>query len=327
MPNFSAEMVVIRSAYTQWPVGSESYLITKYLDLSYNKIFYIGYLAFFRNLIYLNISYNQIPEINPEICKLIDLKVLELSFNLLEVLHIQDFVCASDTSLFNTSTNYLVSDLEFLYLTGNKIKLINNLDLIFFGMPILNLLDLSYNRIKNINITHISNYTKNVVNKMKYVIDVFNYSRVFEQLIDSRRNFMYSFEHNNMESVKFNFELIYTIYLRILQANQNLFLKFSSILIDQNSIKCDCGLLKDMNFLVNGPFDYSNIDLFYTYAEKTVCSTIKNKNINILSVILNKKWDIISEFCALPFSFAHNRTLISFNANASSNLISLRFFI
>ena len=66
----------------------------------------------------------------------------------------------------------------------------------------------------------------------------------------------------------------------------------------------------------------SNFDLFHTYAEKTVCLMIKDKEISILSLIINKKWDVISESSVFPFSMAYKRTL-RFNSNASSNI----FFI
>ena len=304
MPDFSVESVIIHIAYTNWPEASESFLKTIYLDLSLNQIMYMSDLLFYRNLIFLNMSYNHLMEISPEICKLIGLKVLDLSNNQLSVLNMQDFVCESYTDFFNASNNYLVSNLEALYIGGNRIKFIENFDLIFFGMPILRRLELNFNQIRIINVTDLSENSKNVINKIKSAIEAFNYSSVFSDIINYRKHFWYSFDNNKIESVFFNFELIYNTYMSFLSIEKNLMMKFSSISMDVNPIKCDCGLYKDYSFLVNGPFNYSlyNFNLSQTHTVQTICFFEKDTGINLYSLILEKNWEIISHFCAIPFT-------------------------
>jgi hypothetical protein len=171
-------------------------------------------------------------------------------------------------------------------------------------MPILKRLELDFNQLKTINVTELSDNSKNVINKTKYVIEAFNYSSVFADIINYRKEFWYSFDNNKIESVFFDFELIYNAYMSFLSIETNLMMKFSSISMDRNPIKCDCGLYKDMSFLANGPFNYSmnNFNLSQTHTVQTMCFIKEDTDFTMYSLILEKKWEIISDFCAIPFS-------------------------
>ena len=320
MPDFSVESVIIHIAYTDWPEASESFLKTIYLDLSLNQIMFMSDLLYYRNLIFLNMSYNHLMEVNPDICKLIGLKVLDLSNNQLSVLNMQDFVCESYTSLFNASNNYIVSDLEVLYIAGNRIKFIDSLDLLFFGMPILRRLDLSFNQLKIINVTELSDNSKNVINKTKFAIEAFNYSSVFADIINNRTHFWYSFDSNQLESVFFDFELIYNSFMSFLSIEKSLMMKFSLISLNENPIKCDCGLYKDISFLANGPFNYSmyNFNLSPTHMVRTMCFIKEDTNFTMYSLILEKKWEIISDFCAIPFTLQTMKPVLDKQAKSNS---------
>ena len=298
LPDLPAQIVSAKKAYTRWPDVPKSYVNTGLLDLSVNKIPRIGDLTNLKNLQYFNISFNLLDEINPEICVLKDLYVLDLSYNMLEVLKMESFVCETDSGVFNTTTNYLFSNLEYVFLIGNKIKQINNLDLMIVGMPILSTFDISFNQIKEINVSQVSVNSMNVIEKMNQVIKTYNNREYFANTISQRTEFGYYFTDNVIESIYFNFEGIYNAITDAIPISDNLLLRFSSILLETNKINCDCGIYKDFNFLVNGPFSesiyYSNIS--NTYLAATQCATISEK-ISILQVALENKQDIISTFC------------------------------
>jgi len=298
LPDLPAQIVSAKKAYTRWPDVPKSYVNTGLLDLSINKIQKIGDLTNLKNLQYFNISFNLLTEINPQICTLKDLYVLDLSYNALEILYMEDFVCETDTSVFNTTSNYLFSNLEYVFLIGNKIKEINNLDLLLVGMPIISEFEISFNQIKHINISEVSVNSKNVIEKMNQVIKTYNNREYFANTISQRTEFGYFFTDNGIESVYFNFEGIYNAITDVIPISDNLLLRFSSILLDTNQIICDCGIYKDFNFLANGPF-YESIyysNLSSTFLAATQCSTVSDK-VSILSVLLDNKLDIVSSFC------------------------------
>ena len=299
LPDLQAQTVSAKKAYTKWPAVPKSYLKVVTLDLSINKITKIGDLTNLKNLQFLNISFNLLDEINPAICTLRDLYALDLSFNLLQVLKMENFVCETDSSVLSTKTNYIFSNLEYLFLLGNKIKQINNLDLLIVGMPILSSFDISFNQIKEINVSKLSVNSINVMKKLNQVIKAYNNREFFVNTISQRTEFVYCFSNNVIESLFFNFGEIYNFIADVIPITDNLLLRFSSILLENNRINCDCGLYKDFNFLVNGPFSesiyYSNLSEASIAATK--CATISKNEISVLSTLLKNRSSMISSNC------------------------------
>lgn len=301
LPEIAAGMVSIKKAYNKWPAISKTFQKTAFFDVSLNKIDSIGDLSNLIAVQYMNLSLNAITKVNPDICKLANLFVLDLSYNQIEVLKFEDFVCETTSNKLNKNTNYLFSNLEYLFLIGNKIKQILRLDLIFVAMPLLTELELAGNEITSINVNDLSVNSYNVLAKLKAVIDQYNNEDYFIQGISSTTQFYFGFTQNLIQSVYFNFEAIYNGITSVIGISDNLLIKFGSIDLVMNPINCDCRLFKDFDFIVNGPFGdsqyYSNFT--ETLLVQTECANPNDNNaaLNIFYSVFNQE-TTESTFCS-----------------------------
>ena len=303
LPDLTATNVAVEQTYTHWPTISATYVNTTILDLSLNKIDSIGELSNLTNLQYLNLSSNLLTRINPKICRLLDLYVLDLSFNNIEILNIDDFVCETDTDVFNTNTSYLFSNLQYFFVIGNKIKQINKLDLIFTGMPLLNFFDVAFNKITSINISTLSENSENVLAKLGHIIELYDNQNYFNLAIKQNTEFFYSFSNNLITSAFFNLETLYSAIMDVLDIRESLLLKFSSIDFENNeNLNCDCNFFNDIDFMINGPF--TELPLYSSIENSNISSTKcleNNVEIKIFYDILNEKKNS-SNFCTNSIS-------------------------
>jgi hypothetical protein len=293
LPEIAATMVSVKKAYNKWPVISKTFQKTALLDLSVNKIDTIGDMSNLVSLQFLNISINSLTSVNPDICKLSNLYVLDLSFNLIETLRMEDFVCETTSNKLNKTTNYLFSNLEYLFLVGNKIKQILRLDLIFVAMPVLTELELAGNKITSININDLSVNSYNVLAKVRSVIDQYQNEDYFVEAISSRTEFYFGFTQNALQSVYFNFEAIYNGITSVISISDNLLIKFGSIDLEMNPINCDCNLYKDFDFIIDGPFGdspyYSNFTDTLLVLTECANKNANNDPINMFLSIANQE--------------------------------------
>ena len=122
MPNIPARTVISSNSLMQWPKIPASFKKkTLSLILSRNRISSIGDLKNLEALQFLNVSHNQITKIDSSIASLKELYLLDLSFNLLEEVHFEDFVLHSDQNTFEPKKE-IFSHLNVLLLNGNRIK-------------------------------------------------------------------------------------------------------------------------------------------------------------------------------------------------------------
>jgi hypothetical protein len=116
--------VIISNTYTMFPIVPVSYLLLENIDLSFNKIKTIENLTNLANLLSFRFSNNlltQLPK-SSSLCLLKNCEIMDFSHNLLETVYFESFVCDTNTSSLDLSTNYLFSNLLQLSLAGNLIK-------------------------------------------------------------------------------------------------------------------------------------------------------------------------------------------------------------
>jgi Leucine-rich repeat (LRR) protein len=115
--------ISITNTYTMFPTIPVSYLSLPNFDLAHNKIQVIGDLTNLANTLSFFVENNLIKELpKTALCSLTKCQVIDLSYNLLEVIYFEDFVCDTTTSDLNTTSNYVFSSLLQLSLAGNFIK-------------------------------------------------------------------------------------------------------------------------------------------------------------------------------------------------------------
>jgi hypothetical protein len=115
--------VSIQNTYTMFPTIPVSYLFLPTFDLAYNRIQTIGDLKNLANTLKFLMEYNLIRELPKKaLCSLTKCQVIDLSYNLLETIYFEDFVCDTTTSDLNMTSNYVFSSLLELLLAGNLIK-------------------------------------------------------------------------------------------------------------------------------------------------------------------------------------------------------------
>jgi hypothetical protein len=116
--------VQISDTYTMFPSVPVSYLLLDTIDLSHNRIKAIGNLTNLANLLLFDLSFNLLSELpkSMSLCLLKKCETLDLSYNLLETVYFESFVCETNTSSLDLSTNYVFSNLLKLSLAGNLIK-------------------------------------------------------------------------------------------------------------------------------------------------------------------------------------------------------------
>ena len=106
-----------------FPTVPISYLPLTNLNLINNKIPSLGDLTNLPNLLTFFMGYNLISELTPQLgCALTQCERMDFSYNRLETIYLEYFVCDTNTNMLNTTSNYVFSSLHVLILTGNSIK-------------------------------------------------------------------------------------------------------------------------------------------------------------------------------------------------------------
>ena len=277
LPNITAKYVKMYFGLTEWPYIPSYFNDTIYLDFSFNSIKSIEDFTNCPNLRMLNVSNNILTEIPKNLAQIRNLLILDLAYNLIEVVYMEYFISKYNSSTKNLRNEYFLSSLIYLFLGGNKIKVINNLDLLFFGLTQLNRFDLSFNEIKQLNIDGLSQYSKKLFQSEKIVFKI-------NPIYDS---YFFLFNDNQIEYVKFGFKGLFDslMELNVQISVDFLYIRFSTIFLKNNKINCSCGLFDDLSFLVNGPLNksqyfknFSLTPLFFTE-----CQTKNKKNINLFT--------------------------------------------
>ena len=276
LPHIDVKALQVSNGFTQWPVSNRSFYNATTIDFSKNKIDAVGDLSNFLNVQSFNLSSNIISKLNPDLCKLKDLTMLDLSHNSLETIEMDYFVC----------NNSSMSSLKMLYLNGNVIKSLHKLDLLFVALPLMVEFDVSNNQLDIISIDSVSTNSINFLNNMNKTPN----KQTLVDRINSAVGFKYLFNNNLITNVSFSFELIYNSVTSVLPVSDNLLVKFTSVNLKSNSILCDCNLFKDINFILQGPFSespyYSNLTETSLFA--TQCLNSKSKY-SMASMMINKK--------------------------------------
>ena len=271
----SAQSVQIRNTYTLFPVVPSSYSSLANFDLSYNKITSIGNLKNLSNLIGFYMSNNLINQLNStSFCSLTKVTVIDLSYNLIDTVYMENFVCNSNTSvpsipnvclickmlLYYGADNSVFTNLQVLLLQGNKIKQVYRLDLIFVGMPLLYYLDMSGNQLTSINVTSLSTNSLNVMSKSKQLIANLSSPNYFDDFIVGQTGMSYTlnFSSNLLTTVSFDFADIFTVFDGIIPLEDSFLLaKIAGISLFGNNITCTCEQFSDFNFLLYGAYNHT----------------------------------------------------------------------
>ena len=301
LPNISAKNVKVVSGLKKWPNLPKNFFYTTTLDFSLNQIELIGDLSNCPNLIVLNCSYNRLVNIPKYLYQVRLLQTLDLNSNLIEVLNMELF-----TSIKINTTAYLyLSNLRYLYLGGNKIKLVNNMDLFIFGMPFLVQFDLSYNQITQINICSLSQYSyyySNTLIRENYdsyaiVNEIFS---IGKDEYNKDRYYWFYISHNRIENVNFG---LMGLFITLMHINANIsidyfLVRFTTIYLGANQIKCSCALFDDFYFLINGPLNKSQYfkNLTKSSLASTECKTNNNESTKLLTDLTTGKIKR-SQFC------------------------------
>ena len=280
LPDLPYGSVSIHKAYVKWPSVPESLQNTTSLDLSENQISEFNNLTYLYNLVYFNLSRNTINKINPDICRVNNLTTFDLSYNALTYIEFQSFFCDP----------YSFSSLKYLNLKGNKLKEVNGFDLVFTGMPLLNYLDMTQNRFPNLTVRELSDESIRIINTVKdYAASLPSYVLPY---IKDNTNITINLSNNVIMYLKLNFEGVYSKISELKKygnIENNLFLKFLSVNLYADMIRCDCNIYKDFNFLINGPFTQN---FYFSYlANASISNTMcvdKNINYNIVEEIQSK---------------------------------------
>ena len=307
--NSTIDAVKISNSLIEWPLIPMSWANVTYLDLSNNKIDSIGDVSNVLSIGQLNASSNLIKSIDSSLCRLERLWLIDLSFNLIETFYVDDFICGSSVDMMG---NYL-SFLEYIYLVGNQIKQIYRIEVMFFSMPILTVLDLRYNQLTSVAIAEISIHSKNILGKFfQFVSDESN-KRAIVPLFFAKTELYFFFSNNLIRKANFNFELVYNEIVPYMPEISNaIFFKFMSINLEYNpNLRCDCDLYKDFAFLIDGPFRQSYMYSFLVSSEisYTNCNFFNDTRLCLFDLIDLYKVDVCS--FNLANNNATNKTLES----------------
>ena len=113
--------IQIFNTYTMFPTVPVSYLSLPNFNLNHNQISSIGDISNLANTLTFYMSYNLLTQL-PSLCMLTKCEAMDFSYNLLQTIYFENFVCDTNTSVLNTSSNYVFSNLLKLSLAGNLIK-------------------------------------------------------------------------------------------------------------------------------------------------------------------------------------------------------------
>lgn len=326
LPNITANKVKVVSGLTKWPHIPENFINTARLDFSFNRIVSIGDLSNCHNLRTLNCSHNRLIDIPNSLIKVKNLISLDLSFNLIEYLNMELFM----TSVSNFEILYFWSELRYLDLSWNRIKIVANMDSFIFGMPFLIQFDLSNNQIIQINITNISQNSEKISQLIKKKYE----TGVLVEFVYATCNFIYNqldnyflfLNNNQIEYFEFGFKEIYQTFMKIngFISDDYLYVRFTSILLGSERINCSCGLFEDFNFLINGPLNESQYfeSLNKSLLASTQCKANNNESINIISDLTSGK----SQFWGTCIQNSAARFL-NFNLNLIYVIFMFHFFL
>ena len=282
--------VQIKNTYTMFPTIPASYINLLNFDLSSNQITSIGDLTNLPNVFTFYMNRNLLTSIPSSICSLTKVQNMDFSYNLIQIVYFESFVCNSETSALNTSTNYVFSSLQMLGLNGNMIRQIYRADLIFVGMPLLYYLDMSNNSLTQINVTNLSTNSINIITKANAMITSQNYPAYYDSFINTQSAFTYNlnFSSNMLTTVKFDFSDIYQLFIQVIPSESIYMLKkLSSISLNPgNPVQCDCGIYSDYNFVLNGAFNRSYLptSLNTSQISRTYCNFV-NASFNLYKQI------------------------------------------
>lgn len=276
-PDITALEVVAINVFTKWPYIPESFNKTSYIHLEFNRIESIDELSNLNQLTYLNLSYNLLTRMNPDICKLKKLLALDLSFNMIQILDMQDFICGSGADL-----NGIMSSLRYLAVNNNKIKHLYSFDMFFIGMFWLRDFYINDNLIKYIIVDRISDQTANnlidELNKAFHKND--SIKTEFENAIYGVMFKSLNFSNNPIELVRFNFEIIFNSFTKIASIENYFYMKFSSI--ELKELNCDCNFFNDLKFLLK-EFFFGKKYLIFSTIFLANCRNLNNQSlINII---------------------------------------------
>ena len=308
LPNISAKNVKVISGLKKWPNLQNNFINTTKLDFSYNQIDLIGDLSNCPNLEVLDCSHNRLINIPKNLYQVCFLVTLNLKYNLIEVLDMELFM----SFMINATTHYFLGNIRFLYLDGNKIKLVNKMDLLIFGMPFLIQFDLSYNQITQINISSLSQFSFyiNLVIRQKYDSNfiVNKFFSIDNNQYNKEQYYRFYISNNRIEYVNFGFM---GLFMTLMGINANIsidyiLVRFASIYLGANQIKCSCALFDDFYFLLNGPLNKSQYfkNLSQSSLASTECERSNNETVKLISELASGKLKR-SQFCGMNNAIPH----------------------
>ena len=304
LPNISAKKVKVVSALTKWPCIPRNFINTTKLDFSYNQIDLIGDLSNCPNLKTLNCSFNRLIKFPESLIQVIALQKLDLSYNLIEILDMEFFVSSKDELI-----TYFVSEIRFLNLSWNKIKIVNNMDLFIFGLPVLIQFDLRNNQISRIDMSSPSQITQKINSHIKDKLTaIFLVDLVYNVDFVELENYVLFLNDNQIKYLNFAFSEIFRLLMEINKyiSVDYLYVRFASIYLGANKINCSCGLFEDFYFLINGPLNKSKYfkNLNKSLLASTECKISKNESINLISNLITGSLKR-SQFCEVNNEVAH----------------------
>ena len=288
LPDISSVIytVQINYTYTMFPLVPIAYVGLQQLNLSNNRISSIGDLTNLPNVVGFYMSNNLLTQLSSYLCNLTAAIEIDLSYNLIQAIFVENFLCNSDTtSHYYGGTSPMFRNLQSLFLQGNKIKSIYRFDLFFVGMPLLNYLDLSNNMLTSINVASLSTNSLNVMSQTKEMMSNKSWSSYLNSFMQSQDGSTYTLNMslNSLQSVKFDFADMFTIFDGILPSEDvYLISKMLGIsLLPGNSISCSCDIYSDLNFLLYGAYNHTLLPSTYSVSNLAE-STCNYKNQTIL---------------------------------------------
>jgi hypothetical protein len=124
--------------------------------------------------------------------------------------YFEHLLCDSNSNQIDITIEHAFSYLKKLWLQNNRIKQVYQTHLIFLGMPLLYVFDISNNQIGSINETSLSNHSSNVLFKHTQLLQLQHYYDNWENMsIDY--NFTLNFSSNNLDTFILNFGAMYDL--------------------------------------------------------------------------------------------------------------------
>ena len=320
LPPYSVSIIKVINSFDHWPTIPADYHNTFALILSENQIESIGDMTQLSNLQFLNLSHNQISKLDKSLSKMKELYLIDLSFNLLEEIHFEDFVIDCDKDTFDPNKDQIFSKLKILLLNGNRIKDIFNFDLVFVGMPLLNVLPMDSNMLTKIEVTGLSQQSLNVIKKAKQALETNATYMEFISAI-SQNGYYFGFNANSITNVHFNFQAILN---QIFAPYKSTFLtRFLAISVVSESDKviCDCNIYTDLNFLIEQLGDaFANEKIPDGDMENFVCYKKDSDSAISLFTLINQNSVKRSDFCELsPETSTENKSSTASNESSKKS--------